>query len=53
LALARGREAVLAKVAADRALAAKEAEERAWAAQQAVNRDRMRALANSLRGLRY
>ncbi|HYK78841.1 MAG TPA: hypothetical protein VEU95_04395 [Micropepsaceae bacterium] len=53
LALARGREAVLAKVAADRALAAKEAEERAWAEQQAVNRDRMRALANSLRGLRY
>ena len=36
-----------------RLLAAKEAEERAWAEQQAVNRDRMRALANSLRGLRY
>ena len=53
LALARGREAVLAKVAADRALAAKEAEERAWAAQQAANREARRALANSLRGLRY
>jgi type II secretory pathway predicted ATPase ExeA len=52
LALARGREAVLAKVAADRALAAKEAEERAWAVQQATNREAMRALANSLRGLR-
>ena len=52
LALARGREAVLAKVAADRALAAKQAEERAWAAQQAANREAMRALANSLRGLR-
>jgi hypothetical protein len=52
-ALALGREAVLAKVAADRALAAKQAEERAWAAQQAANRESMRALANSLRGLRH
>ena len=33
IALAKAREAVLAKVAADRALAAKQAEERAWAAQ--------------------
>ena len=51
LALARGREAVLAKVAADRALAAKQAEERAWAAQQEANRENMRLLANSLRGV--
>ena len=49
--LARGREAVLAKVAADRALAAKQAEERAWETKQAANRESMRALANSLRGL--
>ena len=53
LALARGREAVLAKFAADRVLAEKEAEENASAAQQAHNRENMRAFSNSLRGLRY
>src|SRR6266567_1429939 len=48
LALARGREAVLAKVAADRALAAKKAED----ARQAANRESMHGFANSFRGLR-
>ena len=51
IAQAKARQAVLAKLAADRALAAKQAEEREWAARQAANRDAMRVLSNSLRGV--
>ena len=51
IALAKARQAVLAKLAADRALAAKEEEERQWAARQAANREGRRILSNSLRGI--
>lgn len=51
IALAKAREAVLAKVAADRALAAKQAEQRSWAAQRAAARENMRVLSNSMRGV--